>query len=72
MRLIMHGAERLFAHRSVAAFVISSFLRLAVFAIVPLGLALVGKWWMLAIYFAGFFLPLALYLLSVRRHFERK
>ncbi|MBV9973558.1 MAG: hypothetical protein JO135_09525 [Candidatus Eremiobacteraeota bacterium] len=72
MRLIMHGAERLFAHRSVAAFVLSSFLRLSAFAIVPLGLAFVGNWWTLAIYFAGFFLPLALYLLLVRRYFERK
>ncbi|MBV8688664.1 MAG: hypothetical protein JOZ59_01030 [Candidatus Eremiobacteraeota bacterium] len=72
MRLLMHGAERLFAHRSVAAFVISSFARLTAFAIVPLGLALVGRWWTLAIYFAGFFLPLALYLLLVRRYFERK
>ena len=72
MRLIMHGAERLFAHRSVAAFVISSFLRLVAFAIVPLGLALVGRWWTLALYFVGFFLPLALYLFLVRRYFERK
>ena len=72
MRLLMYGTQRLIARRNVGAFVISSFLRLAAFAIVPLGLALTGKWWTLAVYFAGFFLPLALYLFSVRRRFERK
>ncbi|MBV9149706.1 MAG: hypothetical protein JO024_07565 [Candidatus Eremiobacteraeota bacterium] len=72
MQLVMYGTQRLIKRRSVGAFVISSFLRLGAFAIVPLGLALTGKWWTLAVYFAGFFLPLALYLFSVRRHFERK
>ena len=72
MRLTMYGTQRLLERRNVGAFVISSFLRLGAFAIVPLGLALTGKWWTLAVYFAGFFLPLALYLFSVRRHFERK
>ena len=72
MRLTMYGTRRLLERRNVGAFVISSFLRLGAFAIVPLGLALTGKWWTLAVYFAGFFLPLALYLFSVRRRFERK
>ena len=72
MWLTRYGTQRLLERRNVGAFVISSFLRLGAFAIVPLGLALTGKWWTLAVYFAGFFLPLVLYLFSVRRHFERK
>jgi len=72
MLIAMHGNERLAQQRSVGAFVISSFLRLGVFAIVPVGLALTGAWWTMAMYFAGFFVPLVLYLFSVRRHFERK
>jgi len=72
MLITMHGTQQLVQRRNVGAFVISSFLRLAAFAIVPLGLSLGGKWWTLVIYFACFFLPLALYLLLVRRHFERE
>jgi len=72
MWLTMRSGERLVAHRSVGAFVFSSFLRLGVFAIVPVGLALHGPWWTMAIYFAGFFTPLVLYMFSVQRAFERK
>lgn len=71
MLLSMRGNERLVDHRSVGAFVFSSFLRVSVFAIVPVGLALHGPWWTMAIYFLGFFTPLALYLFSVQRAFRR-
>ncbi|GAC1653768.1 MAG: hypothetical protein NVS9B12_03990 [Vulcanimicrobiaceae bacterium] len=71
MWLAMHGNERLVEHRSVGAFVFSSFLRVGVFAIVPVGLALHGPWWTMALYFIGFFTPLALYMVSVRPAFRR-
>ena len=71
MLLSMRANERLGDHRSVGAFVFSSFLRVSVFAIVPVGLALHGPWWTMAIYFLGFFTPLALYFFSVQRAFRR-
>ena len=72
MWLAMRGNERLVEHRSVGAFVFSSFLRVGVFAIVPVGLAIRGPWWTFMIYFAGFFTPLALYMATVPRAFKRK
>lgn len=71
MLLSMRANERLADHRSVGAFVFSSFLRVGVFAIVPVGLALHGPWWTMAIYFLGFFTPLLLYMSSVQRAFRR-
>ena len=71
MVLSMRSNERLADHRSVGAFVFSSFLRVGVFAIVPVGLALHGPWWTMAIYFLGFFTPLLLYFSSVQRAFRR-
>ena len=71
MWLAMHGNERLAEHRSIGAFVFSSFLRVGLFAIVPVWLALHGPWWTFAAYFAGFFTPLVLYMFSVRRAFKR-
>ncbi|MBC5815834.1 MAG: hypothetical protein GIW97_04755 [Candidatus Eremiobacteraeota bacterium] len=71
MLLSMRANERLADHRSVGAFVFSSFLRVGVFAIVPVGLALHGPWWTMAIYFLGFFMPLLLYMSSVQRAFRR-
>jgi len=65
--LTMRGNERLLDHRSVAAFVISSILRIFVFAIVPVEFALHAPWWTMAAYFTGFFLPLALYWILVAR-----
>ncbi len=71
MLLTMRGNERLADQATVGAFVFSSFLRVSVFAIVPVGLTLHGPWWTMAIYFAGFFTPLMLYMLSVQRAFRR-
>ncbi len=61
----MRGGERLVNTGGVGLFVFSSFLRIGVFGIVPVAFAAVGPWWSMACYFAGFFLPLALYAISV-------
>lgn len=59
--LTMHGNERLLDRRSVPAFVISSFVRIGLFGIVPVVLAVYQpSFWTLGFYFAGFFAPLAL------------
>ena len=63
--LTMRSTERLVDHRSVGSFVFSSLLRIVVFGIVPVDFALHGPWWSMATYFAGFFLPLALYAVRV-------
>ncbi|HKU68909.1 MAG TPA: hypothetical protein VJP85_14135 [Candidatus Baltobacteraceae bacterium] len=58
--LSMHGNERLLERRNVAAFVLSSFVRIGLFGIVPVVLAVrAPSFWTLALYFAGFFTPLA-------------
>jgi hypothetical protein len=59
--LSMHGNERLLERRSVAAFVLSSFVRIGLFGIVPVVLAVrYPSVWTLGCYFVGFFTPLAL------------
>jgi hypothetical protein len=59
--LSMHGNERLLERRSVAAFVLSSFVRIGLFGIVPVVLAVrYPSVWTLGCYFVGFFIPLAL------------
>ncbi len=70
--LSMRSNERVVETRSVGGFVLSSFLRIAVFGIVPVAFAARGPWWSMAAYFAGFFLPLALYMASVQRAFKRE
>ena len=64
--------ERLLDSRNVGLFVLSSFLRIGLFGIVPVAFAARGPWWSMAWYFAGFFLPLAIFALSARRAFERR
>ena len=64
--------ERLLDSRNVGLFVLSSFLRIGLFGIVPVAFAARGPWWSMAWYFAGFFLPLAMFALGARRAFERK
>ena len=65
--LVMRGNESLARHRSVAAFVLSSVLRIAVFGIVPVAFAVHGPAWAIGTYFFGFFMPLAVYVLIVAR-----
>lgn len=64
--------ERLLDSRNVGLFVLSSFLRIGLFGIVPVAFAAHGPWWAMAWYFAGFFLPLAMFAFGARRAFERK
>jgi hypothetical protein len=59
--LTARGVERLGRGHSASGFVISSLFRLALFGIVPVAFAAAGPWWSMAWYFAGFFLPTALY-----------
>jgi hypothetical protein len=66
------SSEWLLKRRSVGLFVLSSFLRIGLFGIVPVAFIALGPWWSLAWYFAGFFLPLAMFALGARRAFERK
>ncbi|HEV7178472.1 MAG TPA: hypothetical protein VGN11_01275 [Candidatus Baltobacteraceae bacterium] len=63
----MSSGERLVETRRIGGFVLSSFLRIAVFGIVPVAFAAVGPWWAMAWYFAGFFLPLGLFSMEMRR-----
>lgn len=70
--LVMRSGERVVETRSVGGFVFSSFLRIGVFGIVPVAFAVRGPWWSMICYFAGFFLPLALYMASVQRAFKRE
>jgi hypothetical protein len=65
--LSMRGNERLLEHRSAAAFVLSSTLRIALFGIVPVEFALRGGSWAFGAYFVGFFVPLACYTVLVAR-----
>lgn len=63
----MRSGERLAQRRNVAGFVLSSFVRIGLFGIVPVAFAILGPWWSMAWYFAGFFLPLAMFALGAYR-----
>ena len=66
------SGELLLKNRTVGIFVLSSFLRIGVFGIVPVAFAVRGPWWSMAWYFAGFFLPLALFAVGALHAFDRK
>ena len=67
--LTMRGNERLVDNRHVGGFVLGGFARIAIFGVVPVAFAYYGPWWSMLSYFAGFFLPLALYFALVHRAF---
>ncbi len=70
--LSMHGNERLLERRSVAAFVLSSFVRIGLFGIVPVVLTVEKpSLWTLGCYFVGFFTPLAVSGILVHRRDRR-
>ncbi|MGZ3575745.1 MAG: hypothetical protein ACXVA3_10730 [Vulcanimicrobiaceae bacterium] len=70
--LAMHGNESLVDRRRVGVFVLSSFLRLTLFGIVPVVLALwTRSLWSVGCYFTGFFTPLALYAVLLQRYVSR-
>ena len=64
--------EKLLDNRRVGGFVISSFVRIALFGIVPVAFGALGSWWSMAWYFAGFFLPLGMFAYGARRAFSKK
>ncbi len=66
------SGELLLKNRTVGLFVLSSFLRIGVFGIVPVAFAVHGPWWSMGWYFAGFFLPLALFGVGAMLGFQRK
>lgn len=70
--LLARGNERLVDRGNVRFFVLSSFLRIAIFAIVPVGLAVRGPVWSMALYFAGYFTPVLFFAAAAPRAFERK
>ena len=70
--MVSRSGERLARTRSVGGFVLSSFLRIGLFGIVPVAFAARGPWWSMAGYFAGFFLPLAIFAFGARRAYERR
>jgi len=70
--LLARGNERLVDRRNVRSFVLSSFLRIGIFAIVPVGLAVRGPVWSMALYFAGYFTPVLFFAAAAPRAFERK
>jgi hypothetical protein len=71
-QLTARSSERLLDTRGVGFFVLVSLLRIGVFGIVPAAFAVRGSWWSMAWYFAGFFLPLAMFALCARRAFQRR
>jgi hypothetical protein len=68
----MRSGERLVDNRGVGGFVLSSFVRIGLFGIVPVAFAVLGPWWSMAWYFAGFFLPLAMFAYGAHRAFAAK
>ena len=69
MLATMRGNERLVEGRqSRAIFALSGQLRIFAVGIIPVAVALrLGQFWTIGLYFAGFFTPLTLYAIELRR-----
>ena len=70
--LLMRTNERLAERNSLGTHVRSSVLRVFAFGALPVLTAVIGPVWGMGLYFAGFFTPLVLYALAVRREISRQ
>ena len=71
--LVMRANERLLEGRtSMGAHIGGTFIRLFVFGAVPVYTATIGPLWGMGVYFAGFFTPLALYVVVIQRRYKTR
>ena len=70
--LLMRTNERLADGYSLGAHARSSVLRVFAFGALPVLTAVIGPVWGMGLYFAGFFTPLALYVIAVKREISRQ
>lgn len=70
--LLMRANERLGEGYSLGAHTRSSVLRVFAFGALPVLTAVIGPVWGMGLYFIGFFTPLVLYALAVRREITRQ
>jgi hypothetical protein len=61
LRLLLGATRRLAGGGASKTFVLSSLLRVGVFAIVAVAIAAAGPWWDGIVYIVGLLLPIALY-----------
>ncbi len=73
MLAIMRANERLLdSGRKTALHVVNGQIRIFAVGIIPVAVALrLGQFWTVALYLAGFFTPLALYVIEYRRSIQR-
>lgn len=68
MRLVMQANERLLdGGASLGAHATRGMIRIGAAGAIPVFAAVLGPWWGMLVYFAGFFTPYALFVLDVRR-----
>ncbi len=73
MLLLMRANERLLNGKgTIGRRKGSGMVRIVSFAAIPVLIASRGPWWIMGVYFGGFFLPLALYALELQRHYRRE
>jgi hypothetical protein len=73
MLLVMRANERLLEGRaSFGGHISAAILRLFLFGAAPVFAATIGPWWGMGVYFAGFFMPLTLYVLTLQRRYRQK
>ena len=71
MWLVMRNNERLLAgRRSRGVYGLVNVVRILGIGIVPVFSAVTGPWWSMGIALAGFFTPLVLYALALRREYS--